>query len=139
MQIARLAAVAVLLGSVALAQAPTETPKRPAGTANNAGIIGGFHVTTLIDRLEVRVLRLEMQPGMSRGMHQHYDAKFYLFMPITSGIEVTIGSEKPVMTDAGQAYFMLKGTPYGFRNTGTTPAMAYEVFMNEGPAASTGD
>jgi quercetin dioxygenase-like cupin family protein len=87
-----------------------------------------------IDRTEVRVTRVELQPGAVRSVHTHDDVRFHLFIPITGKIELTIGSEKPVETTPGQAYFMQKGTPHGFRNLGSTPAAVMEVFVKEDSA-----
>ena len=121
------AMVVILVSSMAHAQAPAATKK---------GLDKGVTPVRLLDRAEVRVLRTELQPGITRSIHTHDDVKFHLFLPLTSGIELTIGSEKPVMTEPGQAYFIMKSTPHGFRNTGTTTAMAYEVFLKEGVAAA---
>jgi quercetin dioxygenase-like cupin family protein len=78
----------------------------------------------------VNVLRVELQPGAVRSIHQHDDVKFHLFLPLTGSIELTIGDTKTAAVP-GQAYFIDKGTPHGFRNTGATPASAYEVFIRE--------
>ena len=90
---------------------------------------------TLLDKPTVRVLRVELQPGAVRVVHKHDDVKFHLFMPITGSIELTMGSTKTV-APPGQAYFMEKGTPHGFRNTGTTHAAVFEVFIREVPASA---
>lgn len=124
---ARSAAVAILLSSFAAAQAPAAAKK---------GLEAGVTPVRILDRAEVRVLRTEIQAGVTRGVHTHDDVKFHLFLPLTAGIELTIGSDKPLMAEPGQAYFITKGTPHGFRNTGTTTAMAYEVFVKSGPAAA---
>jgi len=122
------ATIMILLSSIAYAQAPAATKK---------GLDKGVTPVRLLDRPEVRVLRTELLPGITRSIHTHDDVKFHLFLPLTSGIELTIGSDKPVMTEPGQAYFIMKSTPHGFRNTGTATAMAYEVFVKEGtPAAA---
>jgi hypothetical protein len=36
----------------------------------------------------------------------------------------------------GQAFYIKGGTPHGFRNLGSTPAMAMEIFVKDGPTAS---
>ena len=87
-----------------------------------------------LDRAEVRVTRVELQPGAVRSVHTHDDVRFHLFIPITGKIELTIGSEKPIETTPGQAYFMQKGTPHGFRNLGSTPAAVMEVFVKDDAA-----
>ena len=43
--------------------------------------------------------------------------------------ELTIADAKPVQAAPGQAFFMKKGTPHGFRNTGSTTAAVMEVFV----------
>jgi mannose-6-phosphate isomerase-like protein (cupin superfamily) len=78
----------------------------------------------------VDVLRVELQPGAVRSIHQHDDVKFHLFLPLTGSIELTIG-DKTSAVSPGQAYFIEKGTPHGFRNTGSIPASGYEVFIRE--------
>ena len=93
----------------------------------------GIARAVLIDRPEIRVLRVEIQPGAVRRIHRHDDVRYHLFLPITPGIEVTVGSAKPALTAAGQVVFMEKGTPHGFRNTGSAAAMAFEVFIRPGP------
>jgi quercetin dioxygenase-like cupin family protein len=89
-----------------------------------------------IDRAEVRVTRVELQPGAVRSVHTHDDVRFHLFIPVTGELELTIGSAKPVKATLGQAYFMEKGTPHGFRNTGSSPAMVMEVFVKDGAATA---
>ena len=109
-----------------LAQSTDPIPTQDAGVAR----------AVIIDRAEVRVLRVEIQPGATRRIHQHDDVRYHLFLPLTAGIELTVGSEKPVLTAAGKAYFMSKGTPHGFRNTGTSVAMAFEVFVKPDASAA---
>ena len=96
----------------------------------------GVNPVRQIDRAEVRVTRVELQPGAVRSMHAHNDVRFHLFIPVTGKIELTIGSEKPVEATPGQAYFMEKGTQHGFRNIGSSPAMVMEVFVKDGAATA---
>lgn len=112
---------AVLCGAYALAQIPAATPTKDAGVSR----------ALLLTKPEVRVLRVEIAPGATRSMHTHDDVRSHLFLPIAGSIELTIGSAKPVPALIGQAYYMEKGTRHGFRNTGTTKAMVYEVFIRD--------
>ena len=90
-----------------------------------------------IDRAEVRVTRVELAPGAIRSVHQHDDVRFHLFIPITGTIELTIGSAAPIVAVPGAAYFIERGTPHGFRNRGSSPAMVMEVFVkNDGTSAA---
>ena len=96
----------------------------------------GIHPVRQIDRPDVRVLRVEIQPYAVRSVHTHDDVKFHLFIPVSGNLEITIGSAKPVEATPGQAFLMEKGTPHGFRNTGSTPAMAMEVFVKDNAATA---
>lgn len=42
---------------------------------------------------------------------------------------LTIGSEKPVEVKPGMPYFLKAGTPHGFMNSGSAPAVAMEIFV----------
>jgi quercetin dioxygenase-like cupin family protein len=111
-------------------QASAQTP----GAVNSPD--PGVTPVRQIDRAEVRVTRVELQPGAVRSVHTHDDVRFHLFIPVNSKIELTIGSAKPVEATPGQAYFMEKSTPHGFRNTGSSPAMVMEVFVKGGSATA---
>jgi quercetin dioxygenase-like cupin family protein len=111
-------------------QASAQTP----GAVNSPN--PGVTPVRQIDRAEVRVTRVELQPGAVRSMHTHDDVRFHLFIPVTGKLELTIGSAKPVEATPGQAYFMEKGTLHGFRNTGSSPAMVMEVFVKDGTATA---
>ena len=91
----------------------------------------GVNPVRQIDRAEVRVTRVELQPGAVRSVHAHTDVRFHLFIPVAGKIELAIGSAKPVEATPGQAYFMETGTMHGFRNIGSTPAMVMEVFVKD--------
>lgn len=124
MQIAHTVLIAGLFGSIISAQAPA-----PAAGAGMTGV----KVNTIISRPEIRVLRLDLQPGAVRAVHSHNDPNvFYnLFLPITAGIELTMGTDAPKIVNAGDAFYLAKGTPHGFKNTAATPGMVYEVFIQD--------
>jgi len=113
--------LAGLLCLVASAQTPEAVPTQDPGVAR----------AVLMDRAEVRILRVEIQPGAVRRVHTHDDVRFHLFLPLSGAIELTIAS-KPVKATVGQAYYLEKGTPHGFKNTGASQAMALEVFVRGG-------
>ena len=114
------------LASLCFIAASAQAPK----AAKNAN--PGVNPVRLMDRPEVRVTRVEIQAGAVRSVHQHDDVRFHLFIPLAGKIELTIGSAKPVEAVVGQSYFMEKGTPHGFRNTGSTLGMVMEVFVKDG-------
>ena len=119
--ILRAAVLATLASLCALAQAPALVPTSDPGVAR----------APLIDKPEVRAIRVELQPGATRSMHKHDDVRSHMFMPIAGSLELTVGSAKPVAAVPGQAYYMEKGTMHGFRNIGSTPAMVFEVFSRD--------
>ena len=111
--------LALLPGLQTRAQAP--------GAAKNAN--PGVNPVRLMDRPEVRVTRVELQAGAVRSVHTHDDVRFHLWIPVSGKLEITIGQEKPAAAASGQAFFMEKGTPHGFRNVGGTKAEVMEVFV----------
>jgi quercetin dioxygenase-like cupin family protein len=91
----------------------------------------GVRPFRLIDRDEIRVARVELQPGAVRHTHVHDDVEYHVWTPVVGTLEITIGSDAPKAAAPGQAFFMKKGTPHGFRNTGTTPAAVFEIFVKK--------
>ena len=122
-----LVALIVLLLCAMHVGAQSATAPTPGGQAAGGG--SGVTPVRQIDRPDVRVSRVELAVGAVRAVHQHDEAKFHLFIPLTGTLELTIGSDKPVIATPGQAFYLLKGTPHGFRNIGSTPASVMEVFV----------
>lgn len=91
----------------------------------------GVRPFRLIDRDEIRVSRVELQPGAVRRVHAHDDVEYHVWVPVSGTLEITIGDMAGVVASPGanQAFFMKKGTPHGFRNTGSTPAAVFEIFV----------
>ena len=96
----------------------------------------GVRPTRLIDRAEVRVSRVELQPGATRRIHTHDDVEYHLWIPLEGRLQLTIGSEAPIAAASGQAFFFKRGTPHGFKNAGQTPAVVLEVFVKQATAAA---
>ena len=91
----------------------------------------GVRPTRLIDRAEVRVSRVELQPGATRSVHTHDDVEYHLWIPIEGNLELTIGKGPAVAAKPGEAHFMSRGTSHGFRNPGKTPAAVFEIFIKQ--------
>jgi quercetin dioxygenase-like cupin family protein len=91
----------------------------------------GVRPTRLVDRAEIRVSRVEFQAGATRRVHTHDDVEYHLWIPLEGTLQITIGSDAPVTAKAGQAFFMKRGTPHGFKNVGTTPGVAMEIFVKQ--------
>jgi quercetin dioxygenase-like cupin family protein len=95
----------------------------------------GVRLTRLIDRAEVRVSRLEIEPGAVRQTHAHNDVEYHLWIPIEGSLEITIGTDAPAPAAPGQAFFLKRGTSHGFKNVGTTRAAVFEIFIKQTTAA----
>jgi quercetin dioxygenase-like cupin family protein len=125
----RLAGALALVGSMFLMPAAAQT--QAPGEADP-----GVRPTRLIDRAEIRVSRVEVQAGATRRVHTHDDVEYHVWVPLEGSFQITIGSEPAVAAKAGQAIFMKRGTPHGFRNIGTTPGAVMEIFVKQSTAAA---
>ena len=123
----------VILTAIAGVRPAAAQPPQADGEADP-----GVRPTRLIDRAEIRVSRVEIQAGATRRVHQHDDVEYHLWIPLEGNLQITIGSDAPVATKINQAFFMKRGTPHGFKNVGTTPGAALEIFVKPTTAAAGG-
>jgi len=114
------AAAALFIAPPAFAQAPAPGEADP-----------GVRPIRMIDRAEVRASRVEIQAGATRSVHAHDDVIYHLWIPIEGSLQITIGNDAPVSAASGQAFFMKRGTRHGFKNIGTTPGAALEIFIKQ--------
>jgi quercetin dioxygenase-like cupin family protein len=91
----------------------------------------GVSRAVLIDRPEIRVLRVEVEPGAIRNLHKHDDVQYHLFVVIAGNMEVLIGTDAPAKAPEGATLFFKPGTSHGFRNIGTGKAAAVEIFVRQ--------
>jgi quercetin dioxygenase-like cupin family protein len=132
----RIAALAAVFTLVLCHTAFAQAPAVPQVTAEADP---GVRLTRLIDRAEVRLSRIELQPGAVRRVHAHDDVVYHLWVPIAGSLEITIGTDAPKAASSGQAFFMTRGTSHGFRNVGTTPAALFEIFIKQTTTAAAGE
>lgn len=111
---------AFAIGSSASAQNQTTAEADP-----------GVRLTRLIDRAEVRVSRLEIEPGAARRAHAHSDVEYHLWIPIEGTLQITIGADAPASAALGQAFFLKRGTTHSFKNVGATRAGVFEIFIKQ--------
>ena len=132
------AAFVVLANGAAAAQTqsvpqvarPTSQPgPEPAPRQADPGVM----FVVLMDTPEVRILRVVLEPGAVRRVHTHEDVTFHLLMPLHGVVQVTMDKER-VEAKPGQAFYMKKGTPHSFTNTGTTPVTIMETFVKPPPS-----
>ena len=131
--------IAVIAGLLCL---PVLAQTRAAGAdaeKEAARAAQGYAPVRLWERPDVRATRVEIKPMGIRAVHQHDDVKFHLFIPLTGKLQLTIGSDKPVEAPVGQAFYIKGGTPHGFRNLGSTPAMVMEIFVKDSASTASLD
>jgi quercetin dioxygenase-like cupin family protein len=115
--------VAMMLG-LSAAPVAAQQPVAQPGEADP-----GVRPFRLIDRDEIRVSRVELEPGAVRRVHVHDDVEYHVWAPVVGTLEITIGQDAPKPAAPGQAFFLRKGTSHGFRNTGSAPAAVFEIFV----------
>lgn len=117
-------ASAVLVAQTAPVVGDRSTPLRPLSGEGNIGISNAV----LRDQPEVRVLRVVLEPGGARAMHEHADVRFHLFAPVSGPMTLDLDSG-PIMVQPWHPYFLEGGTRHGFRNTGPDAVEIMEVFV----------
>lgn len=100
------------------------TPLRPLSGEGNVAISN----SVLRNQPDVRVLRVVLEPGGTRALHDHSDVKFHLFMPISGPMTLQL-DDGPVIVQPWHPYYMQGGTRHGFRNDGTEAVEIVEVFV----------
>ena len=118
-----IAVPAIVIAMLACGAAAQQTPGPEADP--------GVRPTRLIDRAEVRVTRVDLQPGATRRMHTHDDVVYHLWIPIDGRLQLTMGIDPAIAANPGQAYFMTRGTSHGFKNVGATAAAVLEIFIKQ--------
>jgi quercetin dioxygenase-like cupin family protein len=101
-------AIVLLLASVAVERARSQTPQTPVGMTR----------TTLLENARVRVVKIEVNPGAREALHRHdYDI---VVMQLTPGqIEDAVGDRKTTgFREAGYTVFVPKGTMHAGANVG---------------------
>ena len=131
MQRYTVSALGLAILSVALvAQTPPVTgdhssPLRPLTGQGNVGISNAV----LRDQPEVRALRVVVEPGGTRPIHEHADVQFHLFVPISGPMEINLEGGQSMEVQPWHPYFMPGGTQHGFHNSGSTEVEIMEVFI----------
>ena len=119
------------MGSV-VAQSPGQGGEFPAMRQLAATSGTGLSNGPLIDRPEIRIIRLDIEPGGVRLVHTHDDVKYHLVVPVTGGLDVTGDSPgAAVSLVAWQPHYMTAHTRHGYKNTGSAKVSALEIFVRQ--------
>jgi len=124
-------AAALWIGSAAIAQTPGtragDLVLNPVATTSGTGISN----VALINRDEVRVLRVDVAPNGVRNVHSHDDMQFHLFVPTAPGMRFELQGEPAVELAAWQTQFVTGGSRHGFRNVSGSTVTIVEVFVKK--------
>jgi quercetin dioxygenase-like cupin family protein len=128
-QFASATIVAVLWIGSAVAQTPAggTLVLNPIAATSGTGVSNA----ALINRDEIRVLRVDVAPNGVRNVHTHDDMQYHLFIPTSAGMQFELDGEKPAPMAAWQAQFVKGGTRHGFKNVGTSTVTIVEVFVKK--------
>ena len=99
----------------------------------------GVAPTRLINRAEIRISRVVLQPGAVRSVHAHDDVEYHAWIPLEGTFELSVGTDAPVPAAPGQAFFFERGTLHGFRNVVVTEAAVMEVFVKDSGSTASRD
>jgi len=124
------ASIGLVLGNLTLFAAISGSPV--AGQGPDPGVT----FTRLIDRTEIRISRVVLQPGASRSAHAHDDVEYHAWVPLEGSLELSLSTDLPVAAVPGEAFFLERGTMHGFRNVGSTEAAVMEVFVKNNSEAN---
>ena len=123
--------VVLWIGSAGVAQTPGtragDLVLNPIAATSGTGISNA----ALINRDEIRVLRVDVVPDGVRQVHSHDDMQYHLFIPTSAGMRFDAESEAPVELAAWQAQFVKGGTKHGFRNVGRSTVTVVEIFVKK--------
>ncbi len=118
-----------------IASAVAQTPGTGAGDIklNPIAATSGHGVSNaaLLDQPEVRILRVDVEPGGVRNVHTHDDVRFHLFIPVSGNFEVETEPDAPVTLAAWQPRSIKGGTRHGFKNIGASTGTIVEVFVKK--------
>jgi quercetin dioxygenase-like cupin family protein len=129
--------ISVLLFLVLVLWIASAVAQSPSGTGdiklNPIAATSGHGVSNaaLLDQPEVRILRVDVEPGGVRNVHTHDDVRFHLFIPVTGTFEVEVEPDKPVQLSAWQPRSIKGGTRHGFKNVGSAKGTIVEVFVKK--------
>jgi hypothetical protein len=90
----------------------------------------GVFTVRLVDTPEVRAIRAEAGPGVTRPLHQH--PVTLVMIPLTEGIQILL-QDKVVATRIREAQLVPKCALHGFNNPSRNVGMVMEMFM--GPSS----
>jgi quercetin dioxygenase-like cupin family protein len=118
-----------IVAAVLVAQTPQVTGDRSSPLQPLGGDNVGISNAVLRNQPEVRALRVVVDPGGTRVMHEHDDVNFHLFVPISDIMQLDLDGQPSVQVQPWHPYFMEGGTQHGFQNRGDEAVEIMEIFV----------
>jgi metallo-beta-lactamase class B len=95
--------------------------------------------TTLIERAETRIVRVEILASSTRSMHSHPDMLWHVFTTMDAPMILTIqGEANPVKLGPWQSHFLVGGTMHAITNPNPRPVQFLEFFSKNMAASGAG-
>jgi len=123
------AAVFCVGSAVAQTPAASEWKLEMRTLAATSGI--GLSNGALIDRPEIRIIRVDLQPGAVRLLHTHDDVRYHLMIPITGSAQANFSPSDSVPLQQWQPVFFQGGSTHGFQNNSTSTLSVMEIFVRK--------
>jgi len=86
---------------------------------------------TPMDRPEIKVQRVDIEPNATRGMHAHDDVIYHVFMTTDAPLTLSIEGEGDVHLAPWEAHFFKGGTVHAITNTSAESVRFIEIFVNK--------
>jgi quercetin dioxygenase-like cupin family protein len=116
-------ALSFLASSSAFAQASGVRNLTPGPTHTKA--------ITPMDRPEIKVQRVDIEPNSTRGMHAHDDVIYHVFMTTDGPLTLSIEGEGDVHLAPWEAHFFKGGTVHAITNSSAESVRFIEIFVNK--------
>jgi hypothetical protein len=119
-----LTVILVLGATSAFAQAANGVRNLTPGPSHTKAI-------TPMDRPEIKVQRVDIEPNSTRGMHAHDDVIYHVFMTTDAPLTLKIEGEGDVHLEPWQAHFFTGGTVHAIVNDTAQSVRFIEIFINK--------
>ena len=86
---------------------------------------------TPMDRPEIKVQRVDIEPNATRGMHAHDDVIYHVFMTTDAPLTLSIEGEGDVHLAPWEAHFFKGGTVHAITNNSAESVRFIEIFVNK--------
>jgi quercetin dioxygenase-like cupin family protein len=126
-----------ILGVATLLLVVANTPAFAQRVAGGAAVAEGITNTRILDRADIRITRLEIQPKSTRSLHAHPDMQYQVLVPLTGALDMNVEGHPPERVEPLHAHYLTGGVTHGFTNNSASQVTALEIFILK-PARAAG-